>query len=475
MERADIPRSAGSERTRISSTQFRSPALQQQQYSVAPGATGMLDSFCDWMGQGRRATSVMRQCRFGMRVRDRTVGMDQGVRYRFENCELDLANFELRRDGQPVHVEPQVFEVLSYLIRHRDRVVAKTELLDHVWGDRFVSESALTSRLKAARRAVGDDGAGQRIIRTVHGRGYCFVAPVEQVIASHPPGPGERKARLEQQIRVAVSQDGLRIAYATTGEGPPLVKAANWMTHLDYDAESPVWRHWLEGLSRGRRLVRYDERGCGLSDWDVERFSFDAWVDDLELVVDAIGLRRFSLLGVSQGGAVAIAFAVRHPDLVERLVLWGAYARGRLVRARNDDERREAAMNLDLARLGWRRDDDTFRQVFASQFLPDAPPELWRAFNDLQRRTTSVDNAVRFLETFAEIDVTALAPHVRCPTLILHARGDLRVPLAEARELAGLIPGAQLVPLDSRNHILHEDEPAWSIFLAEVDRFLGAE
>ena len=245
------------------------------------------------------------------------------------------------------------------------------------------------------------------------------------------------------------------------------------MTHLDYE-DNPVWRHWLDALSRRWTLVRYDERGCGLSDWDVERFSFDAWVDDLEVVVEAAGLRRFPLLGISQGVAVAIAFAVRHPEMVERLVLWGGYARGRLVRARTADERREAAVNIDVARLGWQRDDDVFRQVFSSQFLPDAPPDLWRAFNDLQRRTTSVDNAVRFLQVFNEIDVTTLAPQVRCPTLILHARGDLRVPLAQARELASLIPGAELVPLPSRNHILCEQEQAWPAFRQTVARFLDA-
>lgn len=399
--------------------------------------------------------------------------MSAGARYRFANCELDLAGYELRVHGKPVHVEPQVFAVLAFLVEHHDRVVTRSELLDHVWGDRFVSESALSSRLKAARRAVGDDGAAQRLIRTVHGRGYRLIAAVERVDQPVSPPQGQSTDRVEQQIRFAVAPDRVRIAYATTGHGPPLVKAANWLTHLDYDAESPVWRHWLTDLSRGRLLVRYDERGCGLSDRDIEHFSFDAWVNDLALVVDAAGLDRFPLLGVSQGGAVAIAYAVRHPERVERLVLWGAYHQGRLVRARTVDEKLQAAMDLDLARLGWTRDDDTFRQVFASQFLPDAPPELWRAFNDLQRSTTSVDNVVRFLELFAAIDVTDLAPQVRCPTLILHARGDLRVPLAQARELAALIPDAQLVPLDSRNHILHAAEPAWRTFLDEVDRFLA--
>jgi pimeloyl-ACP methyl ester carboxylesterase len=280
---------------------------------------------------------------------------------------------------------------------------------------------------------------------------------------------------LEQAIRFCTASDGARIAYATMGAGPALVKAANWLTHLDFDGETNVWRHWLAGLATGRTLVRYDERGCGMSDWNVDRFSFDDWVDDLELVVDAAGLDRFPLLGVSQGAAVAIAFAARHPERVTRLILSGSYGQGRLVRATSDEQRREAAFDLEVARIGWGRDDPSFRQMFTSQFLPDGTREQWEEFNELQRRTTSAHNAVRFLETFARIDVTAIAPEVRCPTLIMHSRDDRRVPLSAARELAALIPGARLVPLQSRNHILTSTEPAWAVFRRELDAFLASE
>ena len=426
--------------------------------------------------------------------------MDRSL-YEFGDCQVDLARLELRRAGSRVHVEPQVFDVLAHLIRHRDRVVTKGELLDTVWGDRFVSESALTSRIRAARSAVGDDGGAQRVIRTAHGRGYRFVADVIESdalalpaadLATHEkphdapqataaPGgddhgaaePAAGEARLEQHIRFCTTPDGTCLAYATAGSGPPLVKAANWLTHIDYDWDSPVWRHWLVGLARGRELIRYDERGCGLSDWDVDDFSFEAWVDDLEHLVDAVGLDRFPLLGISQGAAVAIAFAVRHPERVSRLILWGGYVRGRLVRANTPEQRREAALDLEVARVGWGREDATFRQMFTSQFLPTGTREQWDALNELQRRTTSPDNAVRFLEVFAEIDVSELATQVRCPTLIMHARDDLRVPLSSARELAALIPGSRLVPLNSPNHILTAVEPAWPLFLGEVDRFLA--
>lgn len=396
-----------------------------------------------------------------------------GVRYRFADTILDTDRYELLRGGEPVHVEPQVFEVLSHLVEHNDRVVTKTELLDKIWGDRFVSESALTSRIKAARQAVGDDGSAQRVIRTVHGRGYQFVADVraETELRSSPPGLGTPS--LEQEIRFCTTSDGVRLAYATVGEGPPLVRAAHWITHLDYDWHSPVWRHWLEGLAQGRMLVRYDERGCGLSDHDVEDWSLDAFVNDLETVVDELGLERFPLLGLSQGGAVAVTYADRHPERVSRLVLVGAYAEGRLQRARTDEEHREAAVQAELARIGWGRDDPTFRRFFTSSFIPDAPPELWEAFAELLRRTASAENAAHLIETWSDIDVTEVASRLEVPTLILHARDELRVPFEQARRYAALIRGSRLVPLDSRNHLLRVDEPAWAHFLAELDAFLA--
>ncbi len=277
-----------------------------------------------------------------------------------------------------------------------------------------------------------------------------------------------------QHIRMCTTPDGTSLAYAVSGDGPPLVKAANWMTNLDYDWLSPVWRHWNVGLSRHHTLVRYDERGCGMSDWQVERFTFDAWVDDLAAVVDAVGLDRFPLLGVSQGGAVAIAYAVRHPERVSRLVLFGAYPEGRAVRAETVEEKREADLHLELAWAGWGTSEPTFRQVFTSQFMPEGTQEQWEAFNELQRQTCSAENAVRFMEIFASIDVVESARLVRCPTLIMHSRNELRVPFSSARRLAALIPDSQLVPLESSNHILLETEPAWPRFLDELEGFLAA-
>lgn len=391
--------------------------------------------------------------------------------YRFLDCEIDPRGHELRRGGDVVRVERQVFAVLVHLIENRDRVVPKAELLDVVWGNRFVSDSALTSRLKDARRAVGDDGHQQNVIATVHGVGYRFVADVE--VDGHQDTVQVSGTSTTQEIRFCRSPDGVRLAFATCGSGPPLVKAANWLTHLDHEWNSPIWKHWIQWLAGRHRLIRYDERGCGLSDWEVDDFSLDAWVEDLELVVESAGIDRFPLLGVSQGGAVAVSYAQRHPERVTRLVLVGAYGRGRLARARNEDERQEAALDLALGRASWRRDDAVFRQVFASQFLPEAPHDHWEAFNELQRATTSVENVVRFLDAFAQLDVSTAASQVECPTLIVHSRRDVRVPESQARELARLIPDSRLVFLDSGNHIITRDERAWPVLVDEVNGFLA--
>ncbi|MDY7085051.1 MAG: alpha/beta fold hydrolase [Actinomycetota bacterium] len=395
-----------------------------------------------------------------------------GETVHFGDYELDVSGLRLRRDGTDIRIEPRAFDLLCYLVTHRDRVVPKAELLTSVWGDLFVSEAALTTALRTARLAIGDSGASQQAIRTVHRRGYQFVAPVSTSRGHTAPVSSGLD---HQAIRYCTAKDGARIAFTSIGAGPPLLKAANWMSHLDLERTTPVWSHWINGLARTRQLVRYDERGSGLSDWTVPSCTFDDWVDDLETVVDAVGIDRFPLLGVSQGGAVAIAYATRHPERVSRLILAGAYGRGRSVRARSDAEREEAVIDLDLARIGWANQDPSFLQVFASQFLPDGTSQDWDDFTAFQRQTTSAANGIRFLEEFARIDVSALAPQVRCPTLILHSRNETRVPAAQASELAALIPDSRLVLLDSRNHLLTAAEPAWAEFLSHIDAFLAED
>ena len=275
-----------------------------------------------------------------------------------------------------------------------------------------------------------------------------------------------------QEVRFCHASDSVRLAYAVVGSGPPLVKAANWLSHLEYDWESMLWRHWLRALTSDYRLLRYDERGCGLSDWDTTTLTLGTWVDDLATVVDAAGYERFPLLGVSQGAAVAVEYAARHPERVSALVLYGGYLRGRAARARTDDELRFARLLPDLAELGWGRDEPTFRQVFAARFMPEGTREQWDEFNELQRRTTSPANAARFMRGFGMIDVTDAARRVACPTLVVHVRGDLGPPITEGRLLASTIPGSRFVSLEGRNHLMLATEPAWPRFLTEMNRFL---
>jgi pimeloyl-ACP methyl ester carboxylesterase/DNA-binding CsgD family transcriptional regulator len=279
----------------------------------------------------------------------------------------------------------------------------------------------------------------------------------------------------KQQLRFARSHDGVRLAYASSGTGPYLIKAATWLSHLEYDWDSPIWSHLLRELSQQCTFVRYDERGCGLSDWAVEELSFDSWVRDLETIADAIGAERFALLGISQGASISIAYAVRHPERVTHLVLASGYARGRLVRSDTPQQREEAEMMTKLAELGWGKADPAFRQFFTTQFIPGGTPEQHQWFNELERISTSPANAVRFMREFARIDVTALLPRVQCPTLVLHSRRDVRQPFEEGRLLATAIPGAQFVPIDSGNHLLLESEPGWRAWIDEVRAFLPSE
>jgi pimeloyl-ACP methyl ester carboxylesterase/DNA-binding CsgD family transcriptional regulator len=277
---------------------------------------------------------------------------------------------------------------------------------------------------------------------------------------------------MDQAIRFCRAPDGVTLAYATHGRGPPLVRAATWLTHLEYDWQSPVWRHWLEGLGQRHTVIRYDERGCGLSDRELGELSLDQGVGDLESVVDAAGVECFALLGVSGGASTSVAYAVRHPERVSHLVLYGASARGR--RRRGDPDAVERGdLVLQIIRLAWDDPTPLFRQVFTAMFLPDGTPQQLEWFDGLQRASTSGEIAATLRRARDELDVTGIAEQVRVPTLVLHARHDQAVPFGEGRLLAALIPGARFVPLESRNHILLEHEPAWRLFIDELNDFLG--
>jgi len=249
------------------------------------------------------------------------------VIFRFADCSLDTDRRELKRDEDLIAVEPQVFDLLAYLIDNRDRVVSKDDLIANVWGGRIVSESTLASRINAARKAIGDNGEDQRVIRTIARRGLRFVATLTENAAEPQAAPSAMN-EMRQQVHFCTVPDGARIAYAEVGAGPPLVKTGHWLTHLEYDWESPVWSPFLRRIASQHRLIRYDKRGNGLSDWDVPDLSLEAFVGDLESVVAAAAPERFPLLGMSQGAAISIAYAVKHPERVTHLILYGAFARG---------------------------------------------------------------------------------------------------------------------------------------------------
>jgi pimeloyl-ACP methyl ester carboxylesterase len=274
---------------------------------------------------------------------------------------------------------------------------------------------------------------------------------------------------VKQEVRFARAPDGASLAYAVHGSGTPLVRVATWLTHLDFDRESPLWRHWLDSLGDRHTVVRYDERGSGLSDPATGELTLETWVADLAAVVDAAGLDRFTLLGMSQGAAVAVAYAAAHPQRVADLVLYGGYARGRRSRRQKEEE----AALVAAIRAGWTSADPTFRHVFSMLFLPQGTPEQMAWYDDLLRTSTTAETAARLFEARGGLDVRDLAPQVRARTLVVHAREDRVVPVEEGRLLAALIPDARLVLLESANHILLADEPAWRYFTAELDAFLG--
>jgi pimeloyl-ACP methyl ester carboxylesterase/DNA-binding CsgD family transcriptional regulator len=279
--------------------------------------------------------------------------------------------------------------------------------------------------------------------------------------------------KLRQRIRYLRTEDGVQLAWAEIGAGPVMIKAANWLSHLEYELESPVWGHWFRFFGDHFRFLRWDERGCGLTDRDVEDLSFDRWLADLEGVVAASGVEEpFALLGISSGAAIGCAYAERHPERVSRMILYGGYARGWAKRDNSEGEREYHAI-LELMRLGWGKENPVFRQVFTSRFVPGASEAQIGWFNELCRRTSSGDMAARLLEARSRVDVSGLLGAIRAPTLVIHSRGDEVCPLSEGRYLAAGIPGAQFVELDSRNHILLEDEPAWSRFQDVVLDFTG--
>jgi DNA-binding winged helix-turn-helix (wHTH) protein/pimeloyl-ACP methyl ester carboxylesterase len=393
---------------------------------------------------------------------------------------LEPKEHRLVRAGRSIPLTGKALDTLCALVERHGTLVPKQELMNAVWPGTTVEENNLDRNISALRKVLGEKTTGRQYIETVPRVGYRFVAQVKQVepsgsvpLPSALPAPTpSKRAASPQHIGFCTARDGVRIAYATAGAGPPLVKAANWLNHLEFEWESPVWSHWVGELVQHHTLVRYDERGCGLSDWEVKDISFDAWLRDLETVVDKLALDRFALLGLSQGASIAIAYAVKHPEKVSHLVLYGSYARGWAKRGSQDQIESKQALNT-LIRLGWGQDHPAFRQMWTALYIPDGTLEQTQWFNDLQRISASPENAYRFSGAFGDIEVVDLLPRVQIPTIVFHCDQDAAVPFQEGRLVAADIAGAKFVPLASRNHVLLGNEPAWSVFVRELGRFLG--
>lgn len=308
--------------------------------------------------------------------------------------------------------------------------------------------------------------------------GLEFIPPVFDHVKSEADSVSVKNDRIEpdpvarQKIQFCQTPDGVNLAYASVGSGPPLVKAANWLTHLELDWSAPIWSPLYRDLAKDFTFIRYDERGNGLSDWDVDELSQKTFVDDLACVVDHMGLETFPLLGISQGAAVSIEYAIRHPKRVSKLILFGGYPKGWRIDGNAETvAEREAIMTL--TKTGWGQNNPAYRHIFSSTFMPGATAEQLAWFNDFQRQTTSPENAVKFLEAFSKIDVREQLSRISVPTLVLHSRGDQRIDWQVGRDIAAAIPDAEFVTLDSENHLLLEGETAATKFVSAIREFLS--
>ncbi|PWE32606.1 hypothetical protein DDZ14_09435 [Maritimibacter sp. 55A14] len=390
--------------------------------------------------------------------------------YRFADCELDLRRYRFRRGGETVPLEPQVFDLLAPFLSRPGELIGRDEIIADIWGGRCVSDAAVSSRINALRRAVGDDGRAQTVLQTVPRRGFRLVAPVSVDDRGETAAPADEAEA--QTIRMARSRDGTRIAHTTTGAGPPMLRAGHFLTHLELDWKSPVWRPFLDRLGSSFSVTRYDQRGTGLSDPSPPDLSLERLADDLEAVADAAGLDRFPILAASQGVPVAVAFAARCPERVSRLVLYGGYAQGRAVRGTEEEVRNAEAIQT-VIRQGWGRSGGAFAAAFATLYMPDATRAQLEHMAQMQLASASVEIAVALRRAIDAYDVTDILDRVKAPTLILHAREDSVHPASQSGVLSAGIPDARLHVMEGRNHVPLPQDPCWEELLGAAEAFLG--
>ena len=391
--------------------------------------------------------------------------------YLFGNYVLDVDERRLLRDNEEIRLRGKLFDTLRVLVENAGKLVRKDAFMESVWPDSVVEDNNLDYCISQLRKLLHP----AKFIETVPRHGYRFIA---EVTASKPHG---RLLQLEtavhqphapdQEIQFFTTSDGVRIAYNIGGQGPLLVRTIHWLNHLDFEWKTPLRRRWLTEIMRHNTLLRYDQRGSGLSDWNVSDFSFERTVQDFEQLVDAAGLEKFAILGGCQGAAVGIAYAVRHPERVTKLIINGTFANGWPAPGPGAREHLDAM--LTLIRSGWGRDNPAFRQLWTTLFRPDADPVEMSWLNDLQRISSSPENAARMIAEFPNIRILDMLPKITCPTLVLHSRDDGAVPVQEGRLIAARIRGARFVELPSRSHMVAPGDAAWEQLVQELSAFMG--
>lgn len=392
-------------------------------------------------------------------------------KYVFGLYLLDVGERRLLRDGEELRLRGKLFDTLRVLVENAGRLVRKGDLMRAVWPDSVVEDNNIDHSVSQLRKIFHP----HKLIETVPRHGYRFIGDVQ---LRETPGPAlvspiaraERADFAEQTIDSFVTSDNVRIAYTVGGSGPVLVRAIDWLNHLNFEWKSPFLRHWLSEIMQHNTLVRYDQRGSGLSDWNVSDFSFERTVKDFEELVEAAGLDTFAILGGCQGAAVATAYAARHPERVTKLILYGAFANG--WPAPGDGAMEHFNALLTLIKTGWGRDNPAFRQIWTTLFRPDADTVEMDWHNELQRISTSPENAATMMSEFPKIKIFDLLPKISCPTLVLHSRGDAAVSVDEGRLIASRIPHARFVELPSRSHMVGPGDPAWDVFVEAFSDFL---
>lgn len=398
--------------------------------------------------------------------------------FRFNQFCIDTRRFQIEHDGETVTTEPLAFALLVYLIRNRDRVVARDELLDELWPGKFVTESALNARLKIARKVIGDSGSRQELIKTFHGRGYQFIVDVEEfesqtATPSAVTSEAEFEPGLSQQspVRFCRAHDGINIAHTQIGAGPPLIMTGSWITHLEEDWSDPAWGKFLSDLARDFTLIRYDVRGNGMSDWDDVEISFSNLVADLNSIVNSYNHEQVSIFAPSASAAVSIAYTIDHPEKVSRLVLYGGYVQG--CRQRGDPGAiAESKAMATLIRQAWGRGNPVARQMMTTLYTPEASQEEADAFNELQRICGPAENIARFREVYDDIDVSDLLDKVSSPTLVIHCVGDSISPYSQGKLLASNIADASFISLNSNQHLLSGNDLEYPRLIHRIREFL---